>query len=97
MMSGRQIWAAVFSPDSQEILIVGGGGARLWDMKNKRDVRRFRPSGGGWQPCVTRPTASTWRPAAGGYDRANLERGDRTRGMEARRAQQPRECYRLFA
>ena len=43
--SGDQAWLAVFSPDSKQLLIVGGDEARVWDLKGNHEVMRFGPHG----------------------------------------------------
>jgi WD40 repeat protein/tRNA A-37 threonylcarbamoyl transferase component Bud32 len=41
--TGDQVREAVFSPDSKQLLIVGGNEARVWDVKEKHEVMRFSP------------------------------------------------------
>lgn len=40
-----QVWSTIFSPDSAQLLTVGGNDARLWDRKTRRETIRFSPHG----------------------------------------------------
>lgn len=42
---GGQVWSAVLSPDAQQLLIVGGDEARLWDIRSNHEIMRFNPHG----------------------------------------------------
>jgi WD40 repeat protein len=42
---GGSAWSAVFSPDGQQVLTVGGNDARLWDVQAAHELKTFSPHG----------------------------------------------------
>jgi hypothetical protein len=42
---GGVVWSALFAPDGQTVLTVGGNDAELWNVETRRPVVRFSPHG----------------------------------------------------
>jgi WD40 repeat protein/serine/threonine protein kinase len=43
--SGGEVWAAMFAPDGQHVLTIGGNDAELWNLGTRRPVIRYSPHG----------------------------------------------------
>lgn len=62
------LWAAIFSPDNDAILTVGGSDARLWDMQKGAERMNFSPNGivasAGFSPDGSRIVTGSWDNSA---------------------------------
>jgi len=43
--AGGEVWAAMFAPDGQHVLTIGGNDAEMWDIGTRRRVLRYSPHG----------------------------------------------------
>jgi WD40 repeat protein/tRNA A-37 threonylcarbamoyl transferase component Bud32 len=70
-----QLWTAVFSPEGDAILTVGGTDARLWDMQNGAERMSFSPNGivasAGFSPDGRWMVTGSWDNAARVWDVAS--------------------------
>jgi WD40 repeat protein/serine/threonine protein kinase len=73
--SRGQLWTAIFSPESDAILTVGGTDARLWDMQKGAERMSFSLSGivasAGFSPDGSRIVTGSWDNAARVWDVAS--------------------------
>ena len=42
---GGEVWAAMFAPDGQHVLTIGGNDAEMWDLDTRKPVVRYSPHG----------------------------------------------------
>ncbi|MBI3864665.1 MAG: protein kinase [Planctomycetia bacterium] len=63
-----QLWTAMFAPEGEKILTIGGSEARMWDMKRGVELITFSPNGivaaAGFSPNGERVVTGSWDNAA---------------------------------
>lgn len=69
---GIQLSTAIFSPDGDSVLTVGGNEARLWDRQKASELISFSPNGivaaAGFSPDASRIVTGSWDNAARVWD-----------------------------
>ena len=66
------VWSAIFSADDQELLTIGGDGAKLWDADDGTELKSFGPQGAiasvDYAPDGKRVVTGSWDQSAKIWD-----------------------------